>query len=291
MNAQQDPQFTQYMYNMSVVNPAYTTGDEGVLNMGVIHRSQWVGVTGAPNTTSLFFHTPISNKIEVGFSFTNDNVGDIVKENNIYGDFAYRLDLEDYGNLSFGLKAGITFFDVDFTGFNLEDDTDFGFAFQPINKTFFNIGAGVYYNTDTYYFGVSVPNLLKSQHIDEENGNYSGVEESHWFITGGYVYTVNDQFKVKPAFMAKAVKGSPIAFDLTANVLYNERVELGVAYRFGDAVSGLINFRATPELRIGYAYDYTTSNLGNYSSGSHEIMILYDLDILKRGYDKSPRFF
>ena len=291
MHAQQDPQFTHYMYNMSVINPAYTTGDEGTLNMGAIHRNQWVGIEGAPSTTSLFLHTPINNKIEVGFSLTNDNVGDVVKENNIYADFAYRLDLEEYGNLSFGLKAGVTFFDVDFTGFTLEDPSDFGFAFEDIHQTFFNMGAGIYYNTDTYYVGLSVPNMLKSEHIDNDSGNYSGVEESHWFLTGGYVFNINEQFRLKPAFMAKAVKGAPVSLDITANMLYNDRIEFGIGYRFGDAVSGLFNFRATPELRIGYAYDYTTSNLGNYSSGSHEILILYDLDILKRGYDKSPRFF
>lgn len=291
MNAQQDPQFTQYMYNMSVINPAYTTGDVGTLNMGLIHRNQWVGVTGAPNTTSLFFHTPIDNKIEVGFSITNDNIGDVIKENNIYGDFAYKLDLEEHGNLSFGLKAGVTFFDVDFNGFNLEDPSDFGFAFQNNHQTFFNIGAGVYYNTDNYYVGLSVPNLLKSKHLDESNGSYQGVEEIHLFLTGGYVFDINEQFRLKPAFMAKAVKGAPISLDVTANVLYNDRIEFGIGYRFGDAISGLVNFRVTPELRVGYAYDYTTSNLSTYSSGSHEILILYDLDIFKRGYDKSPRFF
>ncbi len=291
MSAQQDPQYTQYMYNMSVINPAYTTGDVGTLNMGLIHRNQWVGVTGAPNTTSLFFHTPIDNKIEVGFSITNDNVGDVIKENNLYGDFAYKLDLEEYGNLSFGLKAGVTFFDVDFNGFNLEDPSDFGFAFQNIHQTFFNIGAGVYYNTDNYYVGLSVPNILKSKHLDESNGSYQGVEEIHLFLTGGYVFDINEQFRLKPAFMAKAVKGAPISLDITANVMYNDKIEFGIGYRFGDAISGLVNFRATPELRVGYAYDYTTSNLSTYSSGSHEILILYDLDIFKRGYDKSPRFF
>lgn len=291
LNAQQDAQFTQYMYNMSVINPAYTTDDEGVLNMGLIHRSQWSGITGAPKTTNLFFHTPINNKIETGFTITNDNVGDIVKENNINGDFAYKLDLEENGMLSFGLKVGVTLFDVDFTGFNIEDQSDFGFAFQNINESFFNLGAGIFYNTDNYYVGLSVPNFLKSSHLEVSDGQYRGVEEVHWYFTGGYVFDINEQFKLKPAFMTKAVKGAPIALDLTLNMLYNERFELGIAYRVDDAVSALANFRVNDALRIGYAYDYTTSNLGTYSNGSHEILILYDLNIFGRGYDKSPRFF
>ncbi|MFK5879470.1 MAG: type IX secretion system membrane protein PorP/SprF [Flavobacteriaceae bacterium] len=289
--AQQDPLYTQYMYNMSVINPAYTTSDIGTLNVGLLHRNQWVGVVGAPKTSNLFLHTPINNNIEVGFSFTNDNVGDVIKENNFYGDFAYKLNLKNHKTLSFGLKAGISSLDVDFTGFELEDPSDFGFVFQNIHKTFFNFGAGVYYNTNNYYIGLSVPNLLKSQHLDKVNGQYQGIEESHWFLTGGYVFEVNKQFKLKPAFMAKAVNGAPISLDITANVLYLEKVELGVAYRIKDAVSGLINFRVSRTFRVGYAYDYTTSNLGNYSSGSHEILLLFDFNISNTSRLKSPRYF
>jgi len=291
--SQQDAQYTQYMYNMSVINPAYTTSDIGTINIGTIHRSQWVGVNGAPKTSSIFIHAPLNNKIEVGFSLVNDNVGDVVKENNLFADFAYKLDFEDKGQFSFGLKAGVTFFDVDFSGFQLESGsvfTDPNFA-DNIHQSFFNIGAGVYYNTDNYYIGLSVPNFLKAKHLEENNGKYQGTEEAHWFLTGGYVFELNKQFKLKPAFMAKAVKGAPIALDLTANVLYNDKLELGIGYRLDDAISGLINFRITPKLRIGYAYDHTTSNLGPFSSGSHEVIFLYDLNILNKGFDKSPRFF
>ncbi|AOW22130.1 PorP/SprF family type IX secretion system membrane protein [Urechidicola croceus] len=291
VNAQQDAQFTQYMYNMSVINPAYTTGDLGTVNLGLLHRSQWVGVTGSPKTSTFFAHTPINDKIEVGISFVNDNIGDIVKENNFYADFAYKLDLEEYGNLSFGIKAGATLFDVDFNDFNLEVSTDPNF--NNINESYLNIGTGVYYNTDNYYVGLSIPNILKSKHLEENNGRYQGVEEAHVYLTGGYVFDINQEFRLKPAFMAKVVKGAPISFDITANVLYQERFELGVGYRLEDAFSILANFKATPELRIGYAYDSTISNLGPFSSGSHEIIFLYDLDLfgLTKGFDKSPRFF
>lgn len=295
MWSQQDAQYTQYMYNMSVVNPAYTTGNIGVVNLGALHRTQWVGANGAPKSSNIFAHTPINENIEVGFSLINDNIGDVVKQNDLYADFAYKLDLEENGKLSFGLKAGVTFFDVNFNGFVLESGdvfTDPDFA-ENINQSFLNFGAGVYYNTENYYVGLSVPAILNAKHLDRNNGKYQGTEQAHTYLTGGYVFEINELFKFKPAFMAKAVKGAPISLDLTANVLFDNKVEFGVGYRLDDAFSGMVNFKATPELRIGYAYDHTISNLGPFSSGSHEVFILYDLSILglKKGYDKSPRFF
>ena len=293
---QQDPQFTQYMYNMSVINPAYATADEGILNLGGLYRTQWVGVEGAPKTGTFFAHTPASNKVELGISFTNDNIGDVVTENNIYADFAYVLPVGVESKLSLGLKGGFTFFDTNFNGFVLQSgdvSTDVAFD-ENISKTFPNIGIGAFFFTDHYYLGLSAPNMLSTKHIESENGvKATGVESVHYFFTGGYVFNINENLKFKPAFMAKAVNGAPLALDLTANVLINERLEAGLGYRLEDAVSALVNFKLTPQLRIGYAYDYTTSNLSDYSSGSHEIFILFDIDLfgLKSGYDRSPRFF
>lgn len=293
MWSQQDVQYTQYMYNMSVINPAYTTGNIGVYNLGLLYRAQWVNVVGAPKSTNLFAHTPINEQIEVGLSYVNDNIGDIVKENNLFADFAYKLNLEEYGNLSFGLKTGVSFFNVDFTNLDFESGmTDPNFS-ENINQANFNLGAGIYYNTDKYYVGFSVPYLLKSDHSITEDGNYQNIQKPHFYFTGGYVIDINETFKVKPAFMAKAVNGAPIALDLTANVLYQNRLEFGIGYRLEDAVIGMVNFGITPELRLGYAYDYTLSNLDVFSSGSHEFFLLYNLDSfnLNRGFDKSPRFF
>ena len=293
---QQDPQFTQYMYNMSVVNPAYATAEEGILNLGGLYRTQWVGIEGAPKTGSFFAHTPINDKIEVGISFTNDNIGDVVNENNIYADFAYVLPVGLDSKISLGLKAGFTFFDTTFDGFILQSggvNTDIAFN-ENINKAFPNLGIGAFFFTDEYYLGLSAPNMLTSKHIESENGiAATGVQDIHYFFAGGYVFDINEKLKLKPAFMGKAVKGAPLALDITANVLINEKLEAGLGYRIGDAVSALVNFRISPELRIGYAYDYTTTNLGSFNSGSHEIFILFDVDLFgfKNGYDRSPRFF
>ncbi|MBP8792332.1 MAG: type IX secretion system membrane protein PorP/SprF [Lutibacter sp.] len=294
IRAQQDAQYTQYMYNMSIVNPAYTTGNLDAFSAGILHRSQWSGVVGAPRTSTLFLHAPITSTVETGLSIINDNIGNIVKENNIFGDFAYKLDLEENGFFSFGVKTGVTFFDVNFNNLNLESGeifTDPNFT-ESINRTFFNFGFGMFYNTEHFYFGASLPNVLKSRHGSITKGKYRGTEEIHLFLTSGYVFEINDQLKLKPASMLKAVKGFPITVDATLNILYNNTVEFGVGYRFDDSFSGLINFAISPQLRIGYAYDHSISNIGEFNSGSHEILLLIDLITKKyTGYRKSPRFF
>lgn len=294
--SQQDPQFTQYMYNMSVINPGYATNEVGTVNLGGLYRTQWVGLEGAPRTATFFAHTPLSERVEAGISFTNDDIGDVVTENNIYADVAYVLNVSEKSKLSLGVKAGVTLFNANFNNFVLQQGTvsdDLAFN-ENLNKVFPNIGAGAFYFTDRFYAGLSAPNLLTSTHLENENGVKStGVQDIHFFLTGGYVFDINEDLKFKPAFMLKGVKGAPFSMDLTANVLIHEKLEAGVGYRFDDSFSGLVNFRVTPQLRVGYAYDFTTSNLSNYSSGSHEILVLFDFDLfnLQRGYDRSPRFF
>lgn len=295
ISAQQDPEYTHYMYNMSAVNPAYATGEAAMLNTGALYRTQWVGAVGAPKTFTFFGHTALSDKIEVGMSLISDDIGDgAKKENNFYADFAYILELGGKNKLSFGMKAGFTSLQSNFNGFRFESGdvtTDLAFS-QNINTTKPNIGVGAYYFTDNYYVGLSVPNLFNSKHIEEKAGiNAYGSEEMHTFLTAGYVFQINDMFKLKPAFMSKFVSGSPITLDVSANVLYDDKFELGIAYRLDDAFSALMNVNVTPNLRVGYAYDYTTSNLGQFNSGTHEIILLFNLDLLGKGYDRSPRFF
>ena len=293
--AQQDPEYTHYMYNMSVVNPAYATATESVLNLGGLYRTQWVGAVGAPKTMTFFAHMPVNKKIELGLSVISDDIGDgAKKENNFFLDFAYVLQFKNQHRLSFGIKGGFTSFETNFNGFRFESgntQSDLAFA-ENVNIVKPNIGAGIYYFTDQYYIGLSVPNFLKTKHIEEKNGiNAFGSENLHAFFTGGYVFELSDAFKLKPAFMTKFVPGTPLSLDVSANVLYNDRFELGVAYRLDDSVSGLMSLSVRPNLRIGYAYDYTTSNLGQFNSGTHEVFLLFNLDFMGKGYDKSPRFF
>ena len=292
-NAQQDPMYTQYMYNMSVINPAYAIDDLGILNVGGLYRNQWAGMEGAPETANFFAHTGFTERLEGGISIVHDEIGGIVKENNLYADVNYILPVSESSKLSFGVKAGMTFFDANLTnletGNNVTDP-----AAQNISETFPNFGVGAYWFSDNYYVGLSAPNLFTAKHLENETGLARlGEENIHYFLTGGYVFDLNENLKLKPAFMARAVEGAPLSVDVTANVLLYNRFEAGVAYRFDETVSGLVNFRVTPELRIGYAYDYTTGNLSDFNDGTHEIMVLFDLDLLglSKGYNVSPRFF
>lgn len=291
-NAQQDPMYTQYMYNMSVINPAYAIDDLGMLNIGGMYRNQWAGIDGAPETANFFAHTGLSERLEVGLSIVHDEIGDIIKENNLYADVAYVLPVSETSKLSFGVKAGVTFFDADLTRLTTNAPNDP--AMQNISEAFPNFGVGAYWFGEKYYVGLSAPNIFTSKHLENETGLARlGEENIHYFLTGGYVFDLNPNLKLKPAFMARAVEGAPLSVDITANVLLYERFEAGVAYRLDQTVSGLVNFRVTPELRIGYAYDYTTGNLGDFNDGTHEIMVLFDLDLLglSKGYNVSPRFF
>lgn len=295
ISAQQDPEYTHYMYNMSVVNPAYATGMPAMLNLGGLYRTQWVGAVGAPKTFTFFGHTAITDKVEVGLSLVSDDIGDgAKKENNVYADFAYVLNLGGQNRLSLGLKAGFSSIQTNFNGFVLQSgdtSTDLAFA-EDVNVSKPNIGVGAYFFRNNFYVGLSAPNLLKTKHIEEKSGiNAFGSEDIHTFLTAGYVFQINEKVKLKPAFMTKYVTGAPLSIDVTANVLYNNKFEFGAAYRIDDAVSALVNINVTPSLRVGYAYDYTLSNLGQFNSGTHEIMLLFDLDLLGKGFDKSPRFF
>lgn len=295
VQGQQDPQYTQYMYNMSVINPAYTTNNLSVINFGTLYRTQWASAVGGPKTLTFFAHAAITEKVEAGISFISDDIGDgVLKENNIYADFAYSLKLDDKSRLALGLKAGITNFTTNFDGFQypeLQDD----FAFNENQNTSFpNIGIGAFYHRDKFYAGLSVPNLLSSTHLDNQNGiSTKGSENMHVFATAGYVYDLNSSIKLKPSMLAKMVKGSPLSFDASLNALINNSFEIGASYRLDDSVNAMFNMKILPGLKAGYAYDYTLSNLSDFSSGSHEIFILFDLDLLglQRGYDKSPRFY
>ncbi|WP_052158282.1 PorP/SprF family type IX secretion system membrane protein [Lacinutrix jangbogonensis] len=290
--SQQDPHYTQYMYNMSIVNPGYATNNNEAINFGLLYRSQWVGAVGAPSTATFFAHSTITDRLEGGISIFHDQIGDVVQNTNLFADIAYVIPVNDKSNLSFGVKAGLSFYSTNFDGFVYSDPLPDPTFAENFTRTFPNLGVGAFYFSDHYYLGFSAPNLLKSKYINESSGVVSTAsEELHMFLTGGYIFNLNKNLKLKPAFMAIGVNGAALTLDLTANVLINNLVEFGVGYRFGDGISGLANFQASKSIRIGYAYDYTISNLGNFNSGSHEIMLLLDLSKFGGGYDKSPRFF
>lgn len=292
MHAQQDAQYTQYMYNTISVNPAYA-GSRGVLSFNALHRSQWVGLDGAPTTQTFSMNAPLGEKVGLGVSIVNDKIGPS-RETYFDADFSYTINLNAQTKLAFGLKAGFNLLDVDFTKLQGGDDSDIYFQNNIDNRFMPNVGVGFYLYGDNYYFGLSAPDLLETDHYeDEANTNsqsFLASEKIHGYLIGGYVFDLSYNLKMKPAFLLKAVSGAPLQVDVSANFLYNERFTLGAAYRWDAAVSAMAGFQITDGLMIGYAYDFDTTELQNYNSGSHEIMLRFEI-LDRRKVDISPRFF
>ncbi len=289
VSAQQDPHYTQYMYNLSVINPAYAGSKEN-LSMGLLYRKQWVEIEDAPTTGTFFGHLPVGKNVGVGLSAITDKIGP-VEENNIYGDFSYTLNLGSEHKLAFGLKAGATFHKVGLFSqvyATLPDVNDPAFSADTSN-TFFNLGAGLFYYTNKYYVGFSVPNFFKSKHLDF-NGRDFGSETSHYFLTGGYVFDLTPNLKFKPFAMVKSAINAPTSLDVSTNFLFSNKFEVGATYRLEDSYGLMVNYAITPNLKIGYAYDHIVSDLNVTTPSSHEVILLFDLNFPKK-VSQSPRYF
>ncbi|KQS52658.1 MULTISPECIES: PorP/SprF family type IX secretion system membrane protein [Flavobacterium] len=293
VEAQQDPHYTQYMYNMNVINPAYAGSKEN-LSFGLLYRQQWEGIEDAPRTFTFSGHSPAGKNVGLGLSVISDEIGP-VKEQNVYGDFSYTLNLGGEHRLALGIKAGATFQKIglfsDING-SLPDPTDEAFS-EDSNNTYFNIGTGFFYYTNNYYIALSVPNMLKSKHLNvrrDGQERYYGEETQHYFLTGGYVFQLTDNIKFKPFAMVKSAFDAPTSFDVSTNFLFNEKFEIGATYRLDDSFGGMVNYAITPNLRVGYAYDRIISDLKVTTPASHEVILLFDLNFPKK-VSRSPRYF
>jgi type IX secretion system PorP/SprF family membrane protein len=285
--AQQDAQYTQYMYNTINVNPAYA-GSRGVLSIFGLHRTQWVGLDGAPVTNAFSANTPIANSnLGVGLSFVNDKIGPTV-ENTISADLSYTIQTSETYKLSFGIKGTANLFNLDVTKLNPQDQNDP--LLQNLDNNFSpNVGAGVYFHSDKLYLGASVPNFFETKRYDD-NSVAVYKERMNMYFIGGYVFDLSSNLKFKPAFLTKVVEGAPLQLDVSGNFLIYEKFVLGAAWRWDAAVSLMAGFQVNDGLYIGYGYDLETTKLRKYNSGSHEVFLRFEL--FKR-QDKivSPRFF
>ena len=289
ISAQQDPQYTQYMYNMNIINPAYAGISEG-LSVGALYRSQWVGLDGGPETFTFNIHSPVGKQLALGLSVISDKIGP-VEETNTYVDVSYTIPLGMETRLAFGVKGGFTFHDIAIaeSQITLVDLSDPFFA-NAINETTPNIGAGVYfYKPNKYYISISVPNILNGVHLDA-NGTKIGSESEHLFTAAGYVFDLSENFKLKPHALLKYAFDAPVSYDLNANLFMYDLVEFGVGYRLDDSFSTMINFQVTKDLRIGYAYDAINSGLDIVTNSSHEVFINYDFNFSSK-ISRSPRYF
>jgi type IX secretion system PorP/SprF family membrane protein len=285
--AQQDAQYTQYMYNTTNVNPAYA-GSRGVMSIFALHRTQWVGLDGAPVTNAFSINTPLNNSsLGLGVSVVNDRIGPTV-ENAISADLSYTLQTSETLKLSFGIKATANLFNLDVNQLNPADQNDP--SLQNLdNKLNPNFGAGVYLHSDKFYLGLSVPNFLEDTKYSDNSVSVFK-ERMNFYAIGGYVFDISSSVKFKPAFLSKVVTGSPLQVDVSGNFLFFEKLTLGAAYRWDAAVSAMAGFQISDGLYIGYGYDLDTTKLKNYNSGSHEVFLRFEL--FKR-YSKmvTPRFF
>lgn len=296
--AQQDAQYTQYMYNTLSINPAYAGSRGGVSILG-LHRSQWVGLDGAPRTQTISIHSPIgeSRRVGLGLNIVNDEIF-ITNETYIDIDFSYTIPTSDRGKLAFGLKGGVHLLDVNYSETNpfqngdalATDQANIDNRFSP------QVGVGLFYYTDKYYLGLSAPNLLRTEHFDEsdnsnnQNTTFLARERVNYYLTSGYVFDITQDFKFKPAGLVKLVSGAPLQVDITANALLYDKLTLGLAYRWSAALSGLVGFQVTDGLMLGFAYDRDTTDLDQFNDGSYEVFLRFE--IFKNPQRLlSPRFF
>ncbi|MBF4519558.1 type IX secretion system membrane protein PorP/SprF [Flavobacterium sp. ANB] len=286
--AQQDAQFTQYMYNTISVNPAYA-GSRGVLSVFGLYRTQWIGLDGAPETSSFSVNTPLSKSVGLGVSLVNDKIGP-TNENNLSADFSYSIPTSATAKLSFGIKGSANLFNLDPNKLTPEDKGDE--QFQNLDNKFSpNVGAGIYWHTDKAYVGLSVPNFIETnRYNDNETAIYK--DQINYYLIAGYVFDLDryERIKFKPAILTKMVEGSPLQVDASANFMFNEKFVIGLAYRWSASVSALAGFQISDRLYLGYAYDRETTKLVNYNSGSHEIFLRFEF-LNKYSKITSPRFF
>ncbi len=286
--AQQDPLYSQYMFNTLAFNPAYA-GSADVFTVMALSRHQWVGFDGAPATQTFVAHSPLkAENLALGFTAMNDKIG-ASHQTSAYADIAYRIRTGEDTRLSFGLKGGMNIYQADLASLtSVEvDPAKVNISGQLLP----NFGFGLYWHAPRYYLGASAPKLLENK-LDAVNGNVlvTTSEARHYFLIGGYVMDLSRDIKFKPSFMFRAVEGAPLSLDLNANFLLRDRIWFGAMYRLGNAFGVMGQYQVNDQLRVGYAFDLTTTRIGAYNAGTHEIMLSYDLRFVK-GRTISPRYF
>lgn len=293
INAQQDSQYTQYMYNTQTINPAYAGSRGYSLGITGLYRNQWVGIDGAPEVLNFSASTLLKGKrVGLGLSFTEDAIGPTL-ESSIVTDYSYNVQLGQRVKLNFGLKAGINLLDVNYRLLRIYHPDDPQQQYNIKNRTSPIIGAGLFlHDVDKWYVGLSVPNLLKTRHYEDTSISRAS-ERAHLYVVGGYVFNLSDNTKFKPAVLGKLVKGAPLSLDISANFLFHDKFTLGASYRLDAAFSALAGFQISDKLFMGYAYDKSIQGLANYNSGSHEIFLRFEIgnrNKLSKKY-RTPRFF
>ena len=289
--AQTEPMYSQYMYNMLGVNPAYA-GSREATSVNFFQRRQWVGLSGAPQTTSVSVDGAFNdNKLGWGVQAYDDKLG-VEKADGLNAMMSTHIQVSEKGILSGGLSVGLMNYRIDLMNVQGRYTPNDPAFYANFNKWVPAVGLGIYYNTNKFYAGFSVPNVLKSRltAFDVMNSGIQKVNNTHLFFTTGYVFDVNEDVKIKPSTMIKIVGGAPIEADLNTNVWLRDLIGLGFSYRTGDAMVGMAEVQVNNQFRLGYAYDITISPLKYYNNGSHEFLLRYEIGN-NRSKVKSTRYF
>jgi len=295
VSAQQDPNFTQYMYNTLSINPAYA-GSRDVFSAVALHRSQWLGFDGAPTSQTFSAHSPISDgKMGLGLNIVNDQIG-ITQGTDINAVYSYALEMSRYTKLSFGINAGVNLMNIDYTDLNIFDPTDLQFNNNIENKISPQFGLGALLHNDKYFVGLSVPSLLRNDRFsgnpisDNPISDATVTDRLYYYLTAGVVIDFTPSLKFKPSVLFRHVSDSPLLIELSSNFLINDRFTLGAAYRLNSAFSGIVGFQASDSILLGIAYDKDISAFSSYNNGSLEFFGRFELfKKYKRMY--TPRFF
>lgn len=287
-SGQQDPLYTQYRSNMISVNPAYA-GSRDALTVSLLYRNQWVGIEGAPTTQTISVHGPMFNRnLAFGAAIVNDVIGP-TRQTGLYGDFAGRIKVGSNSYLAGGIKIGFNFFRSGLTDLSLRDQGDQEFS-QNTVSVLPNIGAGVYYYGRRFYAGVSTPKIFQNQLYSEGSDEDAIREKRHYFFITGLILDLSPNLKFKPALLARFVSGAPGSYDLTGSFIISDRLWLGGYYRYEESLGLLVDYNFTTQLKVGYSYDFTLTDLQQFNSGSHEISLIYDF-VFQDKKIKSPRYF
>jgi len=291
IEAQQDPLYTQYMFNTLAFNPAYA-GSRGMTSIMALSRHQWVGFEGAPSTQTLTGHMPLGKNIGLGLSVIHDQLSP-ASQTGLYFDYAYRIKISENSKLSFGLKGGFNHFQLDVAQLLLASPNDPSLSnIGSTSKYLPNFGFGLYLYSNKYFVGVSAPKLLENKLVngDVQILGQAGSEIRHYFLTGGYVFNLSEEVKFKPTILARLTQAAPVSLDANINFLFKEKLWVGAMYRMSDSFGGILQYQITDQLKVGYAYDMINNELRNYNNGTHEIMISYELNF-KNEKVQNPRYF
>lgn len=288
--AQQDAQFTQSLLNPNTVNPAFAAARNS-FNISLLHRTQWINIEGRPLTQTLSVSSPLPNdKLSVGVNVLNDKIGP-AQELYTNLDVAYTLFLRDYRQFSFGVKAGAHMLHVDFSKLNSQHPDDSELLQNIDNKIVPQFGFGLLYQTEKLFLGMSIPDLLETKHLKQNQTDYIAKERMSLYFSGGYAFDIREGLQFQPSFQSKMLTGSPLQVDVAASFMWNEKFSAGVAYRLSSAVSGIVSYKVLPQLQVGVAYDYELTDMSQLTPGSYEFVLKFDNGNKTRKRLINPRFF